>query len=233
MTECPAIECCLPFPYPVAPASVIEPPAAIVTSLSRLVWILPNFTQNDTNSQTFLHGDPAKVYTVGVKIRGVVESKKYDPPAATTLPEPPCPGVIVASSGLVTPNCFQFTGPVTLTNNVIDPILPEDGLNEYGLYISSPAPYSEPPYSEPAQYYMLNNEVGPFETGDMAVADYQFYFPIRGNAYVILTARMINLGQFQNLVPVGCPDNSPPLAYPGAPLVFAGQWMQMDVLSIA
>lgn len=215
-TECPGLDCCLDSPYPVTPASVVEIAKELVARLSRLVWILPNETTQDMTTEGALFGDPTKLYTVVVKIRGVIEAKNYNPPAFS----PPIPGSIVAGSGTSTPNCFQYTGVVPIVGGVIMPIVPVDGINEYGLYIS-----------DPPQYYMLNNQVG-METSDMYVAGYSFSFQIRGNAHVTLTARMINGGQFGNLTLLGCSDNRPPLAYPGAPAAIAGQWMQMDVLSI-
>lgn len=142
--------------------------------------------------QVAFGGDPATVYDVTIRIRGLAEPKNF-------------------TDGEVQQEHFQIGGTPTV-----------DDYNIYGIDVT-----------DPAQSYTVNRHETP-HNHFVFVMDYTVTIPIRGGATV--TMKMLDPNDVAIANPGGASGSADPYVVPEIPPFpdpFYGQFIQMDVVSVA
>ena len=205
-----------------------EFPPPLSGNLNGLVWAMPiqalpgGNCADPPDQITTLNGKSGKVYSLVLKIRGLVELKDYFDSAHT---------VNLSGSGSILPDtdnfCFKYNGTVFPDGTVLGSEyggVDYYGLNEYALIISNPP-----------QMYLLNNATPARETaqslsGSPSIVNYSFAVQTAASAVVKLTARGVDRAEFSNGLNLVCGDSAPTPITVAQP--YNGQFLQMDVLSV-
>ena len=206
---------------PLAPVVTDSGAQNIQAALSGLTWQMPIGDPTATlNPASKVPNEPADqvaqivgaigvTYTARVRVRGFAEGKLYQDIVSMIGGVHCVPAAgqsIVAGTGGL---CLAYTG--ALTGGFIKPA---DLTNEYLLIVS-----------DPPMVYALNNVCG---VSNPKLVDYQFDVQIKSGATVTLRANSMDGYAFPNTGLQVVPE-PPPI---NVTQPFAGQFLQMDVLSI-
>ena len=190
----------------------------IVATFSGLVWAMPVVNPSGASTQpadqvVVPTGDG--VFTVTLRIRGVVETKDY----STASPVPtPIPGT-GGRAAIYTGPLHAYTDGYAVFHPAPDGmIIPSHTFNEYLIIVSNPS-----------RVYIFN--ASPADSAGVLIVDYTVDIQVAGGATVTLRARDEEGQSHPNLVPLSIVPGigDPPLVLSQP---YPGQFMQMDVVAI-